>query len=233
MAQRTRGIRSLALLGIGGFGLMFGLTASGRLPARVSHALAPWRPSSTDGYQPSYARGGGDELVMIYLGAASCAWSNAEGMPGLVERVKVELHAKAAARGWAFEAVGIALDWDVEQGLKHLRKFGEFDEVSAGRNWDNSLALRYFGAHVTEPPSTPQVIAIHRIVTPANFRDGPFVLETTGEEVLFRVAGGVELKRWVRNGIPVPMGALQSRVGAHSTARLYVGGAEAQVSHTH
>ncbi len=200
-------IKSLAVLAIGGFMVMFGVTAMGHMPTAIVSALTPWRKPVGDRYSPSYRRGGGDELVMVYLGAASCGWSNAEGMPELIEKIKLALHAEATARGWAFESVGIALDWNVEAGLSHLRKFGGFDEVSAGRNWDNSLAVRYLGA-VEELPATPQIIAIHRVVTAANMRDGPFVLQSDSEEVLVRMSGGVEIKRWVRNGVPLPAGLL-------------------------
>ena len=80
--------KSLAILAISGFMVMFAVTALGHMPTAVVSALTPWKRPVDDRYTPSYRRGGGDELVMVYLGAASCGWSNAEGMPELIEKIK-------------------------------------------------------------------------------------------------------------------------------------------------
>jgi hypothetical protein len=146
-------------------------------------------------------------LVLVYLGASTCGWSNAAGMPELIDSVKIAMAQVARARGWSFEAVGIALDWDPEAGFAHLQKMGRFDEVATGYNWGNTLAMRYFGEYSAEAPSTPELILVHRFLNAPNFESGPFMLEVTDEGVLYRAVGGIEIQRWARNHFPVPASA--------------------------
>jgi hypothetical protein len=155
-------------------------------------------------YQPAYGTVDGPQLVMIYFGSAHCAWSNAKGFPATLEKVKLGLEQEARDHGWSFEAVGVALDWDAKEGLDHLRKFGEFDEVSAGLNWGNALAIKYFGDRIPEPASTPQVLVVLRNLLQPNFQKGLFTYRVNNERLVARKSGLYQIESWISNGLPLP-----------------------------
>jgi hypothetical protein len=146
----------------------------------------------------------GEQLVLIYFGKAHCAWSNRPEMPELIETAKLHLATLAAAKGWSFEAMGVALDWSPTDGLAHLSKFGSFDEVAAGFNWANASALRYFADRIPEPTATPQILVLRRTLLKPDFSAGAFTYRAVNERLVLRKVGVFEIHQWVKNDLPVP-----------------------------
>jgi hypothetical protein len=93
----------------------------------------------TSNYTPPHQSETGPQLVMVYIGSASCAGSNQPALPRAVERLKLRLAGYAKHEAMSFTAIGIALDWAPHSGMEHLEKFGRFDEVAAGYNWETRL----------------------------------------------------------------------------------------------
>lgn len=175
--------------------------ATGRTPPDVATSQAP------------RDKGPIEELVMVYLGAASCGWSNVPEMAPLLREARSRLVVQARMLGWRFHTIGIAVDWGVEDGLQHLRRNGPFDQVATGGNWGNAALSQLLGA-VTEVPATPQVVIIRRRLMPPDFDMGYFTPRVADEAVLLRLSGLIELKRWVRNGAPVPALEVRRPTGA-------------------
>lgn len=144
------------------------------------------------------------ELVLIYFGSAHCAWAKRPELPRVVDSAKRQLARYAASRGLSFTTIGVALDWSPKEGLEHLAQIGEFDEVSAGSSWSNSIALKFFGKAVFGPASTPEIIILERSIGYPNPATGVFNNETTSERFVARYAGMVELRRWTANGAHLP-----------------------------
>jgi len=127
------------LLGVsfffGGFWLSrhFSLTVS----------LNPFVPPETlEGrYQPVYRQDEGTQLVLLFVGSSSCPWSNDPVLPQAIETLKLRLAEFSHAHGFGFRAIGVAKDWNLESGVRHLTRFGAFDEVSIGSNWTNTVLL--------------------------------------------------------------------------------------------
>ncbi len=163
----------------------------------------------------------GDELVMIYIGQASCSWCNRAGFAEEVREVKEALGHRAAATGFRFVTEGVALDPTITSGLRHLSKFGAFDQISVGGGWANEFAFKYFWNEIPGPPATPTLLVIHRAVqVPDSTSNDPLYSANRGE-LLVRKVGLFEIQAWIKAGVPLPTppptprSQSSSRVGRH------------------
>lgn len=148
-------------------------------------------------YTPDYARRSGDQLVMVYFGSASCGWSNQPSLPDAVETIKRELAARAEEQGMTFKAVGVALDWSPERGFEHLEKMGRFDEISAGYNWGNTLALRHIWSGGFAAPTTPQILVYRRIFVAPEGEGSILHYDASSEEIVITKSGLDAIMDWV------------------------------------
>lgn len=158
------------------------------------------RAEPSESYSPQSGFREGRELVMIYFGALSCAPSNHPDLPEAVESIKLRLKEIASADGASFSAVGIALDDRAEQGLKYLKKFGEFDEISSGRAWANALALDYMWGDVPVSAITPQIAVYRRILHSPRTNPRRPRFAATNAEFITAAAGTEEIMEWSANG---------------------------------
>lgn len=144
---------------------------------------------------------GGDssaELVLIYVGSPQCAFSAAPEIPGLVRASQRALRLKSDARGWRFASVGVSPSTRPGEGVRHLRRIAEFDEISAGRSWEG-LAARYLTASPYGGAAiTPQLVVLLRRSTVGFHSQAP------DERMLFRLAGRESIERWLSAGAQVP-----------------------------
>ena len=135
---------------------------------------------------------------MVYIGSSSCPWSSVPELPETVDRLKLELQAEAEARGWGFSAIGVARDGVVANGLAHLEKFGDFDEIMSGRSWANIGIGKYVYGAMPGPASTPQLIVVER-----RLRMDSGTISYVEESVLSRANGRLEMETWGNEGVPV------------------------------
>lgn len=140
----------------------------------------------------------GRELVFVYIGGSTCAWSNVPELPRMVKSIKRHLHSLAVANGMQFSAVGIARDTDPYAGWEHLLKFGEFDEMMTGRSWGNAGVQKYIYGDMPGRGATPQVLLMTRVID-TQWGHASFV----NEEVIGRHTGITEIETWVGRGAPV------------------------------
>ncbi len=182
-----------------GAGLLAG--ALGMFPSWVLDTVWQIPSLQEDRYTPGARRDPGDELVFVVIGSSSCAWSNLPEVASLVREARDSVVVQAAARQMGVAMMGVAKDIVAERGIRHLQRFGRFDEVTAGRGWRNSGIFRYVYDAFPGPAATPQVLVIAR------------TLERTGaewtisqERVLVRRVGLTEIRRWVKGGVRIPTG---------------------------
>lgn len=180
-------------------GIGFGVGVAGLVP--VPKVQVAWKVPAIDSrqYVPASSTGTGEEIVLVYLGSSSCHWSNAPELPATVRALKLDIQRRVRADGLSFATLGVARDGSVATGLKHLRKFGAFDEVTAGHGWFNDGVRRYVYEDLPGPAGTPQIIVVRR------------TLETEGdqrlvanERVLARKVGLSEILGWAEAGAPLP-----------------------------
>ena len=141
----------------------------------------------------------GKERVFVFIGASFCGACRDPGLPPVVERAKLLAQRQAAAGHQTFRAIGVSIDWNQPRGLEMLRRFGEFDQITAGGNWLNEEAVKYLWRDVPGRPVVPQVILLERTVR----ADAGGI--TVGSEVLReRLVGAIEIRTWVRTHSPSP-----------------------------
>lgn len=146
----------------------------------------------------------GTELLMVYIGAAECAWSNRDSVPVAVSAVKEQLVATAEEEGHTFATLGVALDWSVEEGLDHLDRTARFDEVAAGRNWLNTGAVRYIWKDVPGQAATPQILVLKREVSGPTGDSPRSRYEVGDPELVVRKVGYPAILRWAEQDAPLP-----------------------------
>lgn len=201
-ARRWRPAKLEVALAATMFGVAFLAASAGAVPApEVSFR---WRADPEGGYVPAFRAPPGRELAMVFIGSSRCAASNRESLPPAVERLKLLLRDRAAQSGRSFTTLGVARDWDVEAGLAHLRRFGRFDEVSAGRNWLNGGVLHYVWDDLPGQAATPQVVVVERrLVDRRTSEAADGVVQD--ERLVTRLVGWKEIERWARRGAPLQL----------------------------
>ncbi len=193
-------------LGTISFFLFLGLGIFGIVPVPVGLDLdIAWsHETRTTQYIPTYVPNNGKELVFVYIGSSTCGFSNDESLPALIERVKVELHRKAQAHGLDFSAVGVAIDWHVPHGIKHLEKFGLFNEIMTGENWQGTGARQHFGGSLSGESSTPQVLAYVRSIQGGGVERSDQYYHESDKHLLARKIGLDGISQWAELGLPMP-----------------------------
>ncbi|MDE2828059.1 MAG: hypothetical protein OXL40_12280 [Bacteroidota bacterium] len=215
-AEGSTGLPRYVVIAV--FAVCCALGVSGIIP--LPRVEFTWPSDSQSSWQqqyfPVYRDTSGTELVMVYLGAASCFFSNDESLPSLIEEVKLALREKAWVHELSFSTIGVAVDRRVEDGISHLAKFGIFDEVMTGRSWYGTGARQYYFDLLPGVASTPQVLVYRREmhVPLTGQPDSPQFF--TGETEIVRKEGLDEIRNWLDRGLPMPQDLLQGRTSPKS-----------------
>jgi len=138
------------------------------------------------------------DLLLIYVGASNCRWSNMPELRAAVRSAVTQVSQEAKRMGLAFAAVGVARDWSVRNGLEHLRNIANFDEVVSGDGRYNLGLERYVYGPLGGEAATPQVVVVERRARSKN------VLDDVKEHVLVRYIGLQRIVRWSELGAPLP-----------------------------
>lgn len=189
---------AVVVLVIAVFTVAFSLARTGTLALPAPRGTG----FDSDGYRPAM-EWADDELLLVYVGSSGCGWSNVGWLPEVVDSIKRGLQERANAAGYSFGSLGIAVDWSIPDGMRHLAKIGSFDEVAIGNSWQNTSALRYLWQDYPGDASTPQlVLTFRRMLVPiGNGGSRYFALEE--ETLLQRVVGAGAIRRWLEEGIPL------------------------------
>ncbi|MXW15480.1 MAG: hypothetical protein F4065_11415 [Rhodothermaceae bacterium] len=166
-----------------------------------------WPKQVTEiGYVPSYAEASDKELVMVFMGSSTCAFSNHDALPPLIEDAKLKLQSKSIDQGWSFSVIGVSVDWRASDGITHLGKFGHFDEIMTGRKWHGTAADLYSRKIISGIRATPQIFVFARDYT----QNSEEVKESVPKEIpIHRVAGIGQIENWLNRGLPLPQDALR------------------------
>lgn len=141
----------------------------------------------------------GDQVVVVFIGATFCHGADAPEFAKSVEKMKQLVRQQADSAGEASTVIGVALDWQPDDGIKWLRRFGSFDEVAAGGNWLNAGAIKYIFRDLPGEPGIPQVAIIRRHV-----EVGTRQIAISPEHLVSRKIGADEIMKWVDDGARIP-----------------------------
>lgn len=200
---RRRSTTLYTAAGVVLFMVTFLAAYAGLTPAAVV-SLAWAEPGIEPRYTPSMKTEAGSELAFIYIGSSGCDPSNWEPLYGMVEELKLLARDRAFDNGRSFTAMGIARDWEVEDGIAHLRKFGRFDEIMTGRNWLNAGLLKYVWEDIPGRAATPQIVVVDRRIVDQQMPDAADGL-IRDERLVIRKVGTEEIQKWLQQGAPIPI----------------------------
>ena len=96
--------------------------------------------------------------------------------------------------------MAVARDMNSARGLAHIRKFGAFDEVMAGRGWANIGLLKYVYGDMPGRAATPQLLVVARTL---HSEGGGYGF--LDERVISRMVGLESIKKWFEAGAPLNM----------------------------
>lgn len=191
-----------ALLSLGGatlFTASFVVGYSGALPRPRLHVT--WTRPSQSSAPVQGAASVDAQIVLIYIGSSTCGPSNDPELPAAWRRIEERIRNQTAAVRRSLVTVGIARDFDAEAGLRHLRRYGPFDELVSGQGWSNVGLVHYVWKDVPGPAATPQILVVER-----NFEREAGVVNrgTYTDKLLMRKVGTVEIKAFARLEAPLP-----------------------------
>lgn len=159
--------------------------------------------STTAGREPlSESRGSGTELALIYIGSSTCAAAKDPDLTVLVDSLAEVLRGVASERGFRFTTIGIAKDWETSDGLEHLGRFDEFDELIVGRGWLNAGGQRYVWRDIPGIAAVPQVLVVTRQI---RYADSIHGYDVNDEQLVARKAGLQEIESWLRLGVSLEL----------------------------
>jgi hypothetical protein len=134
--------------------------------------------------------GGGQELVMVVIASSTCVGVQDRAFRDAIARIRSGLRERARAGGATFVSVGVATDRAPESGAALMKRLGPFDELSLGRSWLNSGAVKYIWMDHPGAAMVPQVVVLERTIHWGR------VVTVSDERVLLRKAGARGIVDW-------------------------------------
>ena len=142
------------------------------------------------------------KLVLVYVGSSRCPACNSPELPFHVAGIRESLEERATLSSIGFVTVGVASELSPVNGIEHLRKLSQFDEVSAGQGKLNQANLHFVAKDHAGLQATPQIVVLLRSLR--QLPSGDIDYHSITEEVLVRKIGLRELRLWKEQGTPLP-----------------------------
>ena len=137
-----------------------------------------------------------EKYVVYYFGATDCGYCNIPENIENVKKIKVEFSQKYINKKVKY--VMVCFDNDIEQGIKFIKKYGYWDEVSVGQRYYNDLSLQCLNK--TKIPGLPHIIVYNDIYSSLSEWSIPVIKK---RDILVDLVGGKEINEWIQNGYPL------------------------------
>ncbi|HEX7090989.1 MAG TPA: hypothetical protein VF192_12685 [Longimicrobiales bacterium] len=146
----------------------------------------------------------GEYLVAFALLASDCGFSSEAELMKAVRVMRDSLRASHGTRYADISVIGVALDEDIDAGLRYLRDLmrtsESFDQISVGGTWLNEYVAQLVWRRGITIAATPQVILIRRLVDATSY---PQAIHVQADSVLGVIAGRDDIIAWVNAGTPL------------------------------
>lgn len=186
------GIAVLALSGVISYSGARFVRGLGAKPSNPGERTRPPGPPS------------GRHLVAFVLLSSECGFCAEKHTRAAVSQLRESLIKSQSAAFQRISVVGVAIDRNVDKGLKYLGSLGRsgvaFDEISVGGMWLNEMITSLVWRDAVGTPSVPQVLIVERNVDASAF---PGHIEIRPDSLLLRVSGRDSLIDWVQHGTPL------------------------------
>lgn len=129
-------------------------------------------------------------MVMVVIASSTCAGVQDRPFRDAVARIRSGLRERARAGGATFVSVGVGTDRAPESGAALMKRLGPFDEVSLGRSWLNSGAVKYIWMDHPGAAMVPQDVVLERTIQWGR------VVTVSDERILLRKVGARGIVDW-------------------------------------
>lgn len=137
-----------------------------------------------------------EKYVVYYFGATDCGYCNIPENIENVKKIKVEFSQKYIDK--TVKYVMVCFDNDIEQGIKFIKKYGYWDEISIGQRYYNELSLQCLNK--TKIPGVPHIIVYKDIYSSVSKWSIPVIKK---RDILVDLVCGNEINEWIKNGYPL------------------------------
>lgn len=150
----------------------------------------------------------GTHLIVFVLVASDCGWSSRPELIAQVGRLRERLKAFHGSGYAQVSVVGVALDRDVDKGLRFLAEHGNgstassFDQVIAGGSWLNEQVVRFVWRDGLVQAMTPQIIVIERVVDTSSYV-AQSTIAVQSDKFIGAWVGYKDILRWLGEGLPL------------------------------
>jgi len=134
--------------------------------------------------------------VVYYFGATSCGFCNIPENIEKIKRIKIEFSEKYPDCNTKY--VMVCMDRDIEEGLKFIKKYGYWNEISIGAFYNNELALNSLNR--TEIPGVPHVM-VYKDYLLKKKKFNIFIRKE--RKLLVDLVGGTQIGNWINNAYPL------------------------------
>jgi hypothetical protein len=135
-------------------------------------------------------------LVVYYFGATDIGFCAAPENIQKIKKIKTDFSARHKSQNLKF--VMVALDENIEEGLKLINKHGTWDEISVGSRFRNELALAYLNR--SKIPVVPHILVFKDVISSGKWN----IPVVHRQELLADLAGGEQIAGWIEKGYSLP-----------------------------
>ncbi|MEO8635600.1 MAG: hypothetical protein ABI587_10035 [Gemmatimonadales bacterium] len=170
-----------------------------------------------------FASANGTHLIAFLITASDCGWSNQPRTMAAIGDIRQAMRSAYGSSYAKVSVVGIALDDDLDTGLRFLAKLGKgrldwsFDQVAVGGSWLNEEVVRFVWREGVARAASPQVIVVERAVDTKSYLSMS-TIGVQGDRLIANLVGSEQILQWVAAGLtlnPSPKGDSFSRAASH------------------
>lgn len=133
------------------------------------------------------------QIALIYIGSSTCSAANDENFSTVLVSLKKKLELYSTQNNLGFTSIGVSKDLDINDGLHHLSKILNFNEVSVGNNYANILINKYVWSEYSGKldAAIPLIIISKRVfkTNEQNNRENNILPEIEAEKIIFKTVG--------------------------------------------
>ena len=155
-----------------------------------------------------FASANGTHLIGFVVTASDCGWSTRpEGMDA-IRTIRARMRSMHGGAYAQVSTIGVALDKDIDAGLRFLSKLGEgkpsgaFDQIVVGGSWLNEQIVRFVWRERVTEARLPQVLVIERPVNTQSYLL-TYRIGVEGDTVVANPGGMAEIITWLKQGAPL------------------------------
>lgn len=173
--------------------------AAARRSAAVQNEAAPVNP---------FASANGTHLIAYVVTASDCGWSTQPGVMAAIRTMRTKLQSVHGASYAQVSVVGVALDKNLDEGLRFLSSVGNgtageiFDQVIVGGSWLNEQIVRFVWREGVTIAASPQVLIIERPVNTESYLSN-WTIGVQDDTVVTSKLGSDEIVSWINRGVPL------------------------------